>query len=109
MSTGRSRSKDEEGHVVLKKAPLEVGSYLQETLWIQLPAAVLTSATLATGSLIQYQEMLALEGAGEAHPRLALQHRNRPGCASPKDSRGLDVNSLPFGDYIAEKVLRSPG
>jgi ATP-dependent DNA helicase DinG len=98
------------GHVVLKKAPLEVGSYLQETLWSSLPAAVLTSATLATGSSFEYQRrMLALEGAGELILGSPFNYREQARLCIPKDSRGLDVNSLPFGDYIAEKVLEIAG
>lgn len=93
-------------HVVLKKAPLEVGPYLQKALWSSLPSAVLTSATLATGSTFEYQKrMLSLEEATELVLGSPFDYRSQACLCIPKDCRGQDVNSLPFNDYIAEKVL----
>ncbi len=94
------------GQVLLKKAPLDVGPYLQEALWSTLPSAILTSATLATGSSFDYQKrMLSLDDAKELILGSPFDYREQARLCIPRDSRGQDVNSVPFGDYVAEKVV----
>jgi len=94
------------GYVSLKRAPLEVGEYLAENLWSQVPTAILTSATLATGSSFEYQEnMLALAGAKELVLGSPFNYREQAILCVPGDSRGQDVNSPPFGNYVAKKVV----
>lgn len=94
------------GHVVLKKAPLEVGPYLQKALWSILPSAVLTSATLTTNSSFDYQRrMLSLDGAKELVLGSPFDYKEQACLCVPRDSRGQDVNSPPFSDYVAKKVL----
>jgi ATP-dependent DNA helicase DinG len=101
--------KDEAGRrsqVVLKKFPLEVGSYLQEYLWSTLPAAVLTSATLATGGNFDYlKRMLAVESTAEMILGAPFNYREQACLCVPRDSRTQDVNSPPFNEYVAGKVL----
>lgn len=92
--------------VLLKKFPLEVGPYLQENLWSRLPSAVLTSATLATSGSFDYMKrMLSLDSTGEMVLGSPFDFRRQACLCVPKDSRSQDVNSAPFSDYIAEKVL----
>lgn len=98
------------GQVTLKRAPLEVGDYLEETLWSSVPTAILTSATLATGSSFEYQKrMLSLASAKELVLGSPFSFREQVRFCIPKDSRGQDVNSPPFGDYVAEKVVEIAG
>lgn len=92
--------------VVLKKFPLEVGPYLQEYLWSTLPSAVLTSATLATGGNFGYlKRMLSVESSAELVLGAPFNYREQACLCVPRDSRSQDVNSPPFNDYVAEKVL----
>jgi len=98
------------GHVSLKRAPLEVGDYLRETLWSAVPAAILTSATLATGSSFEYQKhMLSLPNAAELILGSPFDYREQVRLCVPKDSRGQDVNSPPFNDFVADKVVEIAG
>lgn len=98
------------GHVSLKRAPLEVGEYLEETLWSTVPTAILTSATLATGSSFEYQKrMLSLSDAQELVLGSPFDYREQARLCIPKDSRGQNVNSPPFNDYVAEKVVEIAG
>lgn len=101
--------KDEGGRrsqVVLKRFPLEVGPYLQQCLWSNLSTAVLTSATLATSGNFSYLKgMLSIESSAELILGSPFNYRRQACLCVPRDSRGQDVNSPPFSDYIAEKVL----
>lgn len=92
--------------VVLKKFPLEIGPYLQDCLWSVLPSAILTSATLATGGNFDYvKRMLGLETTCEQVLGSPFNYRKQACLCIPRDSRSQDVNSPPFNDYVAEKVL----
>jgi len=92
--------------VVLRKFPLEVGPYLQEHLWSSLPSAVLTSATLATDAKFDYMKrMLALDTTGELVLGSPFDFHEQACLCVPSDSRSQDVNSPPFNDYVAQKVL----
>lgn len=94
------------GQVILKKFPLEVGPYLQEHLWSVLPSAVLTSATLAADSSFDYMKrMLSLESTGELVLGSPFDFPEQACLCIPRDSAGQDVNSPPFNDYVAAKVL----
>ncbi len=93
--------------VVLKKFPLEVGPHLQEILWSTVPSTVLTSATLATGGNFDYlRRMLGIEQAEELILGSPFNYRQQAVLCVPRDSRSQEVNSAPFNDYVAEKVLQ---
>ncbi len=100
----------QEGHrrrsVVVKRSPLEVGPYLREALWSEVPTAVLTSATLTANSRFDYmKDMLSLEDTGALILGSPFDFKRQAILCVPKDSRGRNVNSPEFSDYVADKVM----
>lgn len=97
---GRRRS------VVVKRSPLEVGPYLHEVLWSEVPTVVLTSATLTADNRFDYMKgMLNLQSPDELVLGSPFDFGSQALLCVPRDSRGRDVNSPEFSDYVAEKVL----
>ncbi len=92
--------------VVVRRSPIEVGPYLREALWDDLPSCIITSATLTAGGSFDYmKKMLCLENAPELVLGSPFNFREQACLCVPKDSRGRDVNAPSFSDYIGEKVL----
>ncbi len=92
--------------VAVKRSPIEVGPYLEESLWADLPSAVITSATLAVGGSFDYmKKMLKLEDAPELILGSPFDYKEQACLCVPRDSRGMNVNSPDFSDYIGKKVL----
>jgi ATP-dependent DNA helicase DinG len=92
--------------VTLNSSPLEVGSYLRENLWSVLPSAILTSATLSTGSSFEYIKRLLEIDAAEAIVGSPFDYPNQACLCVPADNRGKEPNSPIFDDYVAEAVLQ---
>lgn len=92
-------------NVTLKGAPLEVASYLEETLWSSLHSATLTSATLSTNNSFEYvKNLLGIEG-NEAIVGSPFDFGNQACLCVPQDIRGTDPNKAIFEEYIAETIL----
>ncbi len=100
----------QEGHrrrqVTIKRCPLEVGNFLGEALWSAVPCCVLTSATLAVNRTFDYLKgMLGLSDTEEIIVGSPFDFGNQALLCVPRDSRGREVNSPEFSDYIARTVL----
>jgi len=102
-----------QSHVVVKRAPLDVGSYLSEALWSEMPRTVLTSATLTTGDSFEYMKrMLGLDEGQkeglftvrEAVFGSPFDYPSQACLCIPEDGVHLDPNSSVFNEYVAERL-----